>query len=422
MVIGKGLRDGLGSCFKIFKIYPFLFGIGLISFLSTVGLAVIIPTLPLYLKNNLGFNAGVIGLLLSVYATAETLAKTPFGILSDRLGRQPVILLGLVFAVFVPLGFIYAHHPLFFVFLQVLNGLGVAAFWPVLSALIADKVREEERTTALAVVNMSYLVALGFGPGLGTYVNHFTKTDTGAFQAAFFLLLISLLFGLVFFSKNFPSEEQQGEIFKQGRKRSSGIKLSSVARGFPNTFSVMLFISFLQQFGIGFLAGTFVLYINRQLGFSQGQIGTALLVPAVAVAFLALPLGYFADRIGKLRAVQFAYLVGAGALALVPFLHQIWQLVAVVAFLALAYVAGAPAWLALASMAAPPGGKGAALAGISTMQSLGFILGSPTGGFLYEHFYPRTPLFASSLILFVCLILALIFLPPHLSGTSHTLN
>jgi len=49
---GREGRD-FRSYFRIFKLYPFLPGIGLVSFFSTVGLAVIIPTLPLYLKNDL---------------------------------------------------------------------------------------------------------------------------------------------------------------------------------------------------------------------------------------------------------------------------------------------------------------------------------------------------------------------------------
>jgi len=402
-----GVR-GIHTYFGILRAYPFLAGIGLVAFLSTAGLAIIIPTLPLYLKNNLGFSAGVIGLLLSVYAITETLAKTPFGIWSDRFGRRPVIMLGLLLAALVPVGFITARAPLAFIMLQVVNGLGVAAFWPVLSALITDSVRAEERAPALAVVNMAYLAALGVGPALGTYLNHFLKTATGAFYAAAALLLASFLLGLTVLPRRRFGTAGEQEAGRTEERREPG-RLACHNR--YNLFSAMLFISLLQQFGIGLLAGTFILFINRQLGFSQGQIGTALLVPAAAVAVLALPLGQYAERIGKHRAVQFAYLVSAGTLALVPFLHEIWQLVIAVAVLALAYVAGTPAWLALASFVAPSGRKGTALAGISTMQSLGFIIGSPAGGFLYDQLHPGAPLFACSAILFICLALALIYLP-----------
>lgn len=401
----KGIREVLAAYFRIFRVYPFLVGVWVIAFLSTVGLAVIIPTLPLYLRNSAGLSASVIGLLFSIYAVTETLAKTPFGALSDCIGRRRVILLGLFFTAFVPLGFIYAKKVVFLAFLQVLNGLGVAAFWPVISALIADYVSEEERTSALSVVNMAYLTALGLGPAVGSYVNHFLKADTAAFKLAFVLLLISCLGVLLFFPCGHGREVRHAQSHDPVRNSSSGVlKQKQVGK-----YTVMLFISLLQQFGVGMLASTFVLYVNRQLGFSQGQIGTALLVPALMVALFALPLSSLADRVGKPLAVQSAYLLSAGVLALIPFLDQAWQLVGAVAFLALAYVVGAPAWLALASVFAPSGRKGAVLAGIGTMQSLGYILGSPVGGLLYDRLQPQAPFFAGSAFLFLCFALVLLF-------------
>lgn len=374
--------------------------------MSTAGLAVIVPTLPLYLKNELGFSTGVIGLLLSVYAVTEILAKTPFGIWSDRFGRRPVIMLGILLAAFVPLGFVVARSPVSFVLLEVVNGLGVAAFWPVLSALIADSVGPEERVPSLAVINMAYLAALGVGPGLGTYANHFMKSATASFYIAAVLLFASSLLAWRVFPEDAADPGEKNAEAAAGQSTGEGW----LPQNRYNPFYAMLIISLLQQFGIGMLGSTFVIFVNKELGFSQGEIGTALLVPAAAVAFLALPLGQCAEQMGKDRAIKFAYLVSAATLAVIPFLKGLWELVVAVAVLALAYVAGTPAWLAIASVVAPHGKKGAAIAGISTMQSIGFIVGSPVGGILYDELHPTAPLFACSGILFICLFLAVLFL------------
>ncbi|MGB9791349.1 MAG: MFS transporter [Thermacetogeniaceae bacterium] len=399
-------RGSVRDVFELLKRYPFLIGVGAVAFLSTAGLAVIVPTLPLYLKNELGFSTGVIGLLLSVYAVTEIVAKTPFGIWSDRYGRRPVIMMGILLAAFVPLGFIVARSPVSFVLLEVMNGLGVAAFWPILSALIADSVGPEERVPSLAVINMAYLAALGVGPGLGTFVNHFMRSATASFYVAAALLFASSFLAWVVFPK---------EAAVSGERKGRAVAGESAAEGRSpkdcyNPFYAMLFISLLQQFGIGMLGSTFVIFVNRQLGFSQGEIGTALLVPAAAVALLALPLGQYAERVGKDRAIKFAYMVSAATLAAIPFLKGLWELVVAVAVLALAYVAGTPAWLAIASVVAPYGKKGAAIAGISTMQSIGFIIGSPVGGLLYDKLHPTAPLFACSGMLFVCLFLAVVYI------------
>jgi MFS family permease len=413
-----GIRRALGVYFRIFQRYPFLLGIAFLSFLSTIALAVIIPTLPLYLKNEVGFHAGIIGFLFSVYATAEIVAKTPFGVLSDRWGKQPVIFLGLLLTSFVPLGFIYARSLVFFVLLEVFNGLGVAAFWPMLSALIAERVEHEERAAALTILNMSYLVALGLGPAFGTYVNHFAGSSVMAFEVAFFLLLAAVVFSLIFFGvESLPGRglkrEQVGTV-----RTGAGKRFSCLLKGFSGSYWVMLFISLFQQFGLGLLSSTFVLYVNRQLGFDQGDIGTALLIPAVLVATFAIPIGHLADRVGKIRVIQFAYLLGSAVLVVVPFLGKLWELAVAVAFLALAYVAGTPAWFALTSIVVSPQNVGTAFAGISTMQSLGFIIGSPAGGLLYEHLHPASPFFASGSVLFLCLIMVTFFFSQKLPESS----
>jgi MFS family permease len=162
----------------------------------------------------------------------------------------------------------------------------------------------------------------------------------------------------------------------------------------------------LQQFGAGFLAPVFVLFGREQVGFTQAEIGRILLFPALTIALFAIPLGRIADVIGKSRAVRCVFLAAALAIFLMPGAKHplLWQFL--IAVLGLAYVTGAPAWTALASMAAPPGRQGAAIAAIGTMQSLGFILGPGVGGFLYDRVAPAAPFYGCALFLVVCFVLA----------------
>jgi len=88
---------------NFFRRYPLLLAVGLISLLGTLGFAVIFPTLPLYLSEDLGISAGIIGLIFGAYAASETIFKTPLGFLSDRLGRRPLIIAGLAISFLVPL-------------------------------------------------------------------------------------------------------------------------------------------------------------------------------------------------------------------------------------------------------------------------------------------------------------------------------
>ncbi|MEW6447165.1 MAG: MFS transporter [Bacillota bacterium] len=423
--------------YDIFHWYPCLLGIGLVALLATLGHAVVIPILPIYLKQDLGISASLTGIIFGAYAVSETLAKTPIGLVGDRIGRRPVIIGGIFISLLAPCLMILARHPFSLTLIQLMNGLGVAAFWPGLAALTADIVAPENRAQAMTVFNMSYLVALGFGPSLGTFVNHAAGTNLAAFLLAAACLAVATLTGIFSLPRLSTKEsgltsslryvskceagtgKVQSDSATGKRNVATGQDVSITRKSFHRSdlkalysqpvLAAMLLISLLQQFGTGFLAPTFMLYGCEHAGFSQAEMAQVLLAPALTIAVLAIPIGRLADKIGKTRAIRWAFLVAAVTLFLIPAAsHPItWQVL--VALLGLAYVTGAPAWTAVASMVAPPGLRGAAIAAIGTMQSLGFILGPGVGGLLYDHVSPVAPFLGSSLIIGICFILVSIF-------------
>lgn len=431
--------------YEIFRWYPCLFGVGLVALTATLGHAVVIPILPVYLKQDLGISATLTGVIFGAYAVSETVAKTPIGLVGDRVGRRPVIVGGIFISLMVPCLMVLARHPFSLALLQLVNGVGVAAFWPGLAALTADIVAPENRAQAMTVFNMSYLVALGFGPSLGTFVNHAAGSNLAAFFLAAACLAAAALTGLFTLPgasprRSEPSSEHIGET-GTGNKRSrpdnvnsssqnpvGGENVDVVKNSFQRTglkalyshpvLAAMLVISLFQQFGTGFLAPTFMLYGCEQAGFSQAEMAQVLLVPALAVAVFAIPIGRLTDKIGKSRAIRCAFLVAAAALFLIPTArHPItWQVL--VALLGLSYVTGAPAWTAIASMVAPHGLRGATIAAIGTMQSLGFILGPGVGGLLYDHVSPGAPFYGSSLIIGICFVLVSVFASEHRIATT----
>ncbi|MEW6183534.1 MAG: MFS transporter [Bacillota bacterium] len=412
-----------------------MISIGAVALLATAGQSMVIPVLPLYLKENLGFNAGLIGLIFGAYAASETLVKTPFGFVSDRLGRRFAITAGLLFCLPVPYLMTLLHHPVSFTMIQVLNGAGVAAFWPALAALTADLVAPENRAQAMTVFNMSYLTAFGLAPALGTFANHASGTNTTAFYLATVILAFAVLTAFITLPGS-PRKKTTVRSLKSQNPEKSGSSravadnpLSDVSKN--NTvkarrrftfrkadllknvselisqpiLAAMLFISLIQQFGIGLLVPVFVLYCREQVGFTQAEIGQIFLFPVIIIAVLAIPLGRAADHVGKPRAVRYAYLAAALVIFLMPVTKRLiaWQ--ALVAVLEVAYVLGTPAWTALSSIVAPGGRRGAAIAAIGTMQSLGFAISPGVGGLLYDSVAPAAPFFICAAFLMICLVL-----------------
>jgi len=139
----------------------------LIAMMRMFGLFALLPVLSLYAAELAGATPLLIGLAVGAYGLTQAGLQIPFGALSDRIGRVPVIIAGLViFAVGSILAAVGDSIWTIIVgrFLQ-----GAGAISATLTALIADATRIEVRTRSMAFIGvfgfgMSFLVALFVGP------------------------------------------------------------------------------------------------------------------------------------------------------------------------------------------------------------------------------------------------------------------
>src|SRR3990172_12039306 len=71
--------------------------------LAELGFATIIPLLPLHLTERLGASVRLVGVVVASFALVETLAKTVWGAIADRVGRRPLIIAGLLLSSVAPM-------------------------------------------------------------------------------------------------------------------------------------------------------------------------------------------------------------------------------------------------------------------------------------------------------------------------------
>ena len=143
----------------------------LIAMLRMLGLFALLPVLALYASNLDGTTPLLIGFAVGAYGLTQAALQIPLGMLSDRIGRRPVILGGLfVFA----LGSIVAATSdtiQMVIAGRLLQGAG--AISATLAALIVDGTREQVRTRSMAVfgigIGLSFIVALIAGPAIAAY-------------------------------------------------------------------------------------------------------------------------------------------------------------------------------------------------------------------------------------------------------------
>ena len=146
-------------------------GLGLLFSLRMLGMFMVLPVLTTYGMALQGATPSLIGLAIGIYGLAQALCQIPLGVWSDRLGRLPLIVAGLLL---FALGAVVAalSDSIWGVILG--RGLqGAGAISAVVLALLSDLTREQNRTKAMAVIGMSFgitfAIAMVTGPLLAQH-------------------------------------------------------------------------------------------------------------------------------------------------------------------------------------------------------------------------------------------------------------
>ncbi|MEK7842598.1 MAG: MFS transporter, partial [Pseudomonadota bacterium] len=141
--------------------------------LRMFGMFIILPVFAFYAEDLPGGNNYLlVGIALGAYGLTQAILQIPFGWLSDRIGRKPVIYLGLV--LFAIGSFIAASATDIYwvIFGRIIQGAG--AISAAVMALAADLTREEHRTKAMAAIGMTigttFAVSLIVAPALNNLI------------------------------------------------------------------------------------------------------------------------------------------------------------------------------------------------------------------------------------------------------------
>ncbi len=361
--------------------------IGSIMSLRMLGLFMILPVFALYAQQLPGVTPTLVGLAIGIYGLTQGLLQIPFGMLSDRFGRKPVITVGLLIFVVGSVIAALATDIHGVIVGRALQGSG--AISAALMALTADLTREEHRTKAMAVLGMSiggaFLLALISGPILSHWIG-----VPGTFWLIAVLALLAI--GILYLWVPTPVHSRH--------HRDAEPVPAQFLRALQDTQLLRL------NFGIFSLhtqlTALFVVMplLLRDAGLAQAQHWLVYL-PVMVVAMVAMvPLIILAEKRRLMKpifsaAIFLLVLTQLGLLAL----HQ--GLLALVMGLLLFFIAFLfleSSLPSLVSKTASPDSKGTALGVYATTQFLGAFAGGLGGGWLHQH-YGVSALFAACLLL-----------------------
>jgi MFS family permease len=339
-----------------------------------LGLFMVLPLLALYATDMPGASPLMLGLALGAYGFSQALLQIPLGWLSDRIGRLPVILAGLLLFAIGSLVAGLAETVPGIVLGRLLQGAGAIA--GTVMALVADVTDEEQRTKAMAIVGasigLSFAVSLVLGP---------VVAGVSGLSGVFLLTAVLAVVGIAVVVVGVPRGVQSREHAEVGTRRGMIGKVLREPALRRLNFSVFSLHFILTA---SFLVIPFAL--QDTLSLSREAHWKVYLPVLVASLLGMLPLLRLAERHGRVRLV----LVSSVAMLLlsiagITLLPVPWVLVVALwlYFVAVNYLeASLPS---LVSKAVFAGGKGTALGVYSTCQFIGAFTGGALGGLALQH-------------------------------------
>ncbi|HJV25009.1 MAG TPA: MFS transporter [Aromatoleum sp.] len=366
--------------------------------LRMLGLFLILPVFSLHAhKLPGGDDLALVGLAIGAYGLTQAFLQMPYGVASDRFGRKPVIVFGLVLFALGSVVAALAASIQVVIAGRVLQGAG--AISAAVTALAADLTRDQHRTKIMAMIGSSiglvFALSMVAAPVLYSLIGM-----SGIFWLTGVLALAAI--GVVLYVV--PAAPAV--------PRVNGGRFADVLRdGQLMRLNFGVFTLHLIQTAMWVLVPA-ALVAGGGLPLPEHW---KVYLPAVLLSFaLMVPAVIIAEKGGRMKtifsmAVGLLVVVQAGLYAFgrsLPAL-ALWLTLFFVAFNVLEAIL--PSWI---SRVAPPHAKGTALGLYNTLQSVGLFLGGAVGGWIAEHFGSGAVNLACGVLAVVWLVLAASMNPP----------
>ena len=365
-------------------------------FIDLLGFGIIIPLLPFYAQT-FGATAFTVGLLATSFSLMQFIFAPIWGRLSDRVGRRPIILLGLLGSCFSYLGFGMASTLTSLFAARIFAGIAGANI-PTAQAVVADLTTPENRAKGMGLVGAAFGLGFIFGPAIGGFLSRY-----GYAVPAFFASGLSLAnFAAAWFLLPETLKPEHRAVERVGR-----IDALRAALARPH-LPLLLLIGFLIVAAFSGYESTFALFAEQSYGFHASSIGYIFaFVGVVLVIVQGLLVGRAVKALGEHHIVPASLAIVAVGLLMIPATRSVGALLVANGVMAVGMGFNNPALMSLISRYSAAEDQGGVLGLTQSLNSLARIVGPLWGGFAFDRLGIGMPYITSAAVMGIAALLAL---------------
>lgn len=330
------------------------------------------------------------------YSLMQFVFSPVWGRWSDRIGRKPIILLGLAGSCLSYLTLaLAASLPVIFL-ARIVGGIAGANI-PTAQAYIADVTTPEKRAKGMGLVGAAFGLGFVFGPAIGGLLARLGPSAPMWAAAA-------LCFGNAVAAWWLLPESRT----PNARAATMG-RLDAMRRAVAHPALVLLLsLYFIVTVAFSGFEATFALFSERRFGFTAATMGLLFAFIGIVLALVqGVLVGRIVPRVGEARLIPAAIFVVAAGLGLIPLSWSVAALMVAVGTLAAGMGFCGPSLSSMVSRLAGADHQGGILGLASSLSSLGRIVGPAWGGYLFDRFGSAAPYQSSAAIMLVAFAVSL---------------
>jgi len=366
-----------------------------------LGVGMVVPVFP-FIIDKLGASGSALGLLIATAALTEFLFGPIWGSISDRVGRKPILMIGLFgFALSMFLFGIVEQIWLLILF-RALSGILSSATITTTMAYIGDSTSKKQRGGGMGILGAVGGAGAVIGPGIGGLLAGGSLSTP--FFASTLMTLLSLLLVALLLPESLPVQARTAL-----GKRIKLIRFNELWRALTGPIGLLLLMALLATFGTSHFESVFGLYMLKKLNYGPEQVGGILtLVGAIALIGRGLLTGFVTSHWGEPTVIKTSLIVGAVGFILLLLANTYATVLLTTGIFTCSITFLRPSIHSLTSKRTTAG-QGASMGLSNSFVSLGRVVGPIVAGIIFD-INPNFPYISGAFILCAVFILSLIWI------------